>query len=534
MSRSRSQRDGARVADGAAGSAAAPAGGAPAPDAALASEDASTSGAGGRTASGAVVAVGFGLYRFAVSRLYGSGMGATDVSVGFVSNVPFVLSMNASACLAALAALLWLRRRGFARRLASPWAASALLLVGVALGAALGGGAAGSPAVDVAQGVLCGVGLFILSIVWYDVFMGEPDASRMLAQLASGVVLYTALDCATAGLPSGVRTGLAVVALAASALLVSRARRGLPDTTALPSRVPRGEAREALPVYLGFFVLVGVVGIMHTSVLGTSSEYIMGVPMWLVRVASAAVFLAVVLPQGARFNMTAVLKAVFAAMVAVLTLLPFLGSSTGSLTGSVAIACYCVCGMLIYIFIIREGRKLGVSSVLLACTYTLGSSGFLFCGLCIGLALRAFSAGFGASLLTLLAFVAIYPLVLGLMFLQRRGGQGRDAGAGAYAGGAAGGMPGAPAERPGAPEPVPAGAADAVAQRCGLTKREREVLSYLASGASVRYIAEALVISENTAWTHVKRIYAKTGTHGREELDGLLRGEGQAGKGPRG
>ena len=27
-----------------------------------------------------------------------------------------------------------------------------------------------------------------------------------------------------------------------------------------------------------------------------------------------------------------------------------------------------------------------------------------------------------------------------------------------------------------------------------------------------------LVISENTAWTHAKRIYAKTGTHGKDGL----------------
>lgn len=483
----------------------------------------------GGGASGAAVVAGFGLYRFAVSRLYGSGMGATDASVGFVSNVPFVLSMNAASCLAAIAALVWLRRRGFRRRLASPWAACALLLVGVAFGN-LAGDAGGAPWVDAAQGVLCGCGLFVLCIVWYDVFVSEPDASRMLARLSCGVVLYTALDCAAVALSPGVRTALAEAALVASALLVSLARRGLPDSTALPSRVPHEgeETRDAAAVCLGFFVLVGVVGLMHTSVLGSSSEYIMGVPMWLARVVAAAAFLAVVLPQGARFNMAAVLKAVLAAMIAALTLLPFLGPSTGSLTGSVAIACYCVCGMLVYVFIIREGRKLGVSSVLLAGAYTLGSSGFLLCGLCAGLLLRSLSAGFGVSLLTLVAFAALYPLVLGLMLLQRRGWQGRRDTGGDGGGAAGGAAPGrADAE-------VSSAALGAVAARCGLTKREREVLSYLARGSSVRYIAEALVISENTAWTHVKRIYAKTGTHGREELSGLLRREEQARRGQRG
>ena len=42
------------------------------------------------------------------------------------------------------------------------------------------------------------------------------------------------------------------------------------------------------------------------------------------------------------------------------------------------------------------------------------------------------------------------------------------------------------------------------------------------TGRSVRYIAETLVMSENTAWTHAKRIYAKTGTHGKQDLMDLI------------
>ena len=57
-----------------------------------------------------------------------------------------------------------------------------------------------------------------------------------------------------------------------------------------------------------------------------------------------------------------------------------------------------------------------------------------------------------------------------------------------------------------------------IANENGLTRREREVLAYLARGRSARYIAEDLVISENTVWAHVKRIYAKTDVHTKQEL----------------
>lgn len=457
---------------------------------------------------GICAGTGFGLYRFAVSRLYGSGLGATDATVGFVSNVPFVLAMNATSCLAALAALTALRRGGFRRACASPWVAAALLLLGVTLSFA-----PSAPPVGVPQGMLCGLGLFMLSIAWFDVFTGEPNASRMLAWLLAGVALYTALECAVVGLAGELRTLFAACALLASCALVQFARAQLPDTTRLGTRVPRPELKESLPVYLSFFVLVGVVGIMHTSVLGSSSEYIIGaVPMWATRVVSMAGFLLVILPQGARFNMTDVFKVVIPALIGVLTLMPFLGGSTGSLSGSLAIICYCVCGMLIYVFLIREGRKLRLSSVLLASVYTLGSSGFLFCGLCIGLLLRSLSASFDMSLLTLLAFVAIYPLVLGLVFMLRRDDQVRQRADWKREADATSARQSAALES----------AVATVATVHGLTKRERDVLSQLANGSSVHYIAESLVISENTAWTHVKRIYAKTGVHSKDELMALV------------
>jgi len=74
---------------------------------------------------------------------------------------------------------------------------------------------------------------------------------------------------------------------------------------------------------------------------------------------------------------------------------------------------------------------------------------------------------------------------------------------------------------------------DAVAERYGLTEREKDVLVLLSRGRSVRYIADDLVISEATAKTHVSRIYRKVGTHSRQELIDIVESapvaqEGQA------
>ena len=54
---------------------------------------------------------------------------------------------------------------------------------------------------------------------------------------------------------------------------------------------------------------------------------------------------------------------------------------------------------------------------------------------------------------------------------------------------------------------------DALARQHGLTPREREVLELIARGRNRQYVAKKLVISEGTAKTHIKRIYAKLGIH---------------------
>ena len=55
-------------------------------------------------------------------------------------------------------------------------------------------------------------------------------------------------------------------------------------------------------------------------------------------------------------------------------------------------------------------------------------------------------------------------------------------------------------------------------ERIGLTAREREIASLLASGRTQPWIAERLGISENTVGTHVRHIYQKAGVHDRQQF----------------
>ena len=61
-----------------------------------------------------------------------------------------------------------------------------------------------------------------------------------------------------------------------------------------------------------------------------------------------------------------------------------------------------------------------------------------------------------------------------------------------------------------------------VAQTAGLTPREQDVFELAATGRSVPFIAEKLVLSENTVKSYLQKAYAKCGVHSRQELISLV------------
>ncbi|WP_139651584.1 helix-turn-helix domain-containing protein [Raoultibacter phocaeensis] len=57
-----------------------------------------------------------------------------------------------------------------------------------------------------------------------------------------------------------------------------------------------------------------------------------------------------------------------------------------------------------------------------------------------------------------------------------------------------------------------------IAEECGLTPREEEVLAFLARGRTLNIVARDLHIAKNTARTHIEKIYQKTDIHKQQEL----------------
>ena len=154
-----------------------------------------------------------------------------------------------------------------------------------------------------------------------------------------------------------------------------------------------------LQAFLCLFVLVGVVGILHTTVLGSQSESIVGdVNMWMPLVAATAITALVAGLTMRHPDPTAVYKGCLPAMLAILSLLPFFGEALGGLAGLVMITCYDVCGMVFLLFIVDRARTLRMSSYVLSSVYLGGSGLFLVIGLSIGGVLGALSRVAGDDL----------------------------------------------------------------------------------------------------------------------------------------
>ena len=582
-----------------------------------------------RKKEAAATIVGFGLAKAATSLGYLSAMGSVGQSVGFVTELWFMFASEAASIIVASLVIALACRGAVKPGSFAMWPGVAALVAGFAASAVF---AQAGVALEMAPllGVLYGIGQTVVSIAWLDIFsMQESERSHIC--MVCGLVLQAFIVAGSFCFGYGLAFDLIVCAMAACSLVCYRVSVALAHEPARTSALgdhgagnAAQSAGETIPVrrilltfgpdYWCLFALVGVVGILHTSVLGSSSEHIVGdVSMAAPLFASTAVASAIALVASRRGNPAAAYKACLPVMLVVLSLMPFIGDALGPISGTIMIMCYDVCGMLFLFYIANASRETGVSSFALSGIYLIGSNAFLAFGLAAGLVVGAFSASRGVSLLTLLAFVALYPLGIAFVFAMRHSEREIDGGGASVLGaesteggrvfgdasegdGAEGSVAssdvranvrlggneaigdttaealresavsagaalphvssssdttaqghqienalmadgqlnvdqrssaeghaaqkeagiGAAAES--AAEPDWRGELALFAQIYGLTPRETEICSYLVRGRSAKHIAEELVISENTVWSHVKNVYAKTGAAGKNAL----------------
>ena len=512
---------------------------------------------------GLLLVCGFGAAKAVMSNAYVSAFGSdARSSMGFVSSTSFVLAANVLSVLVALAVVLasvrgarahGTRSQGLPRLAA---AACAVLAAGYVLGA--GGMLAALPAAGsgLLTAALYALGSVVLTAAWIVPFVAEPDVRRAMRRLVAGYLVqalaFFALSLLAPAPQAWACCGLLAASGAAYAL-VCGCLAPAPATAPVPAPVAGRGLREALRSLVSplacVLLLTAVVGLLHTSVIGGTFERVVGAVPMAEALGLATALVAVVVLAGSRVpDPAGVFRALFPVMLVALSLLPFVSEALGPVSGMIMVVCYDMVGIAFVLLLVETARAYPAAPApALVGTYLAGTQLFLVAGLGLGLALNHLgSSAPAASFATVLMLACIYLLSAALMVLLRRRratgsparaasgepageAEGRTTLFGARPFGRAAQAPGeeaAPTREPAADERAEQREVrervgvrvEAFARERGLTPRESQVLVQLARGRSATAIAADLGITENTAWAHIKRVYAKMGVHGKQEL----------------
>ena len=342
------------------------------------------------------------------------------------------------------------------------------------------------------------------------------------------------------------------LSLASYACLL-RCRAEQPDGRAAPSGGTR-RSLAALGSLLGLIVaslvlscLFGFVWELTVFSVGSVNEAHLS-PL-VANLAVAAALVGLVLYARTRINLDLAYRIIVPVIVVLFAVLPFFWETNPVALNIIMSASYGLFDVIIW-------------SLVAACSYDFAVSGYIVGGIVRSLSvlLRLVGMGIGflitlvpgkpSALIVGVSIGALYVLVmLGLFNALRRkrrlaAGDGKNQGD-AYLDGVAvppqvGGAPAMPAATaPAAPEPAPSPAAPeaptptaaddaeqalyaAIVEDYGLTRREAEVLPFLARGRSAKVIAEALFVSESTVRTHIRRILEKTDLHSKQQVIDLI------------
>lgn len=458
--------------------------------------------------------IGFASYKAAISCSYRTAMGSVTETCGYVSDVGFMIVVNASSFVTGLIVYLLYKKGVVVESGIAQSPAIIALSTGMLVSREEAASALPAEILVVILGAVCGFSIVLLCVVWIDALVRLRTMKLALLVLVLGLTLKEAIYAWASGLTGITFQLFTVVLLLLSAILLFFSNRNRQPIEL--SQTLEEDRYSFAKSFIALFILVGIVGIIHTMVIGSSAEGVVGrVNMDLAGELSSIAALVITVAMGWNVSTLKVGKVAFPCILVALSLLPLLGENNGALVGFISIFCYEVYSKVFLAYILCECYRTKCSSLTLSCFFTGGTGGSLAIGLSVGLLLNSFSAGHEVSILALLTFAAVYPIALGTMVLYRKGDGFRFV---HKADDESEFDKGAQSDELYELET----ACRSIADQSGLTPREFDVLVVLAKGRSAKHIADELCIAENTAWVHIKSIYAKTGAHGKQGLIDLV------------
>lgn len=453
--------------------------------------------------------------------------GGLDASIGL--EYGFFASQASVVACAGVVVLVSRWRRFIVRRGAFLVAALLVALTTLVLAWAVRVGSLGA---IVACGVIDGGAVMLLGVAWGARYSLGSRRMRSLVVL-SFLVAYS-LYLVIAQVPSPVSIGLVcVLPLASWALWRSDAamRHELSSEVfpshaavgevAMPGELMAGSWEARVLPWRAISVLIAATfigNLMSSVVMGRSYDSVDSLFFGGIAVCACIATMALVpltarraaLPVDGVYRITVTFTAV--GLVAIMVF----GAAAVPVGGALVQGSAFFLQVLVFLVITQSTQEQGLSPLL---SFSVGQgliSGVVFAGNVVG---KQVYALFGSGDFVLDVMCGLGLLALFFM-LVRRAGETKTAGERPSADSPApvepSGDPGEPVAAD--PESVVLERAARFAQSNGLTKREAEVLGYLARGRTLPYIADALFVTTGTVKTHTAHIYRKLDVNSRQEL----------------
>ena len=453
--------------------------------------------------------LGYSLYKTVMLDSYVTDFGLVHDSVGYISNLAFMMAASVGIAFTSVGIFLW--RRRYHAPFAMPYRAPlVLMLVGYVCFHLRPPGFSWC-------GVLWGCAATMLTIVYAEMFAYETSPMVVILQLAFSAFFSAALVLALGEAPAGARFVAHALMLACCWATIRSGRAGLhPYEVAAAETAGQGADGEkplglgpackdaSLPVvaYALFEMVIGLVNMFAWS--GRSSFVIAtSAPMWGMLICAGLLVVFVMIANRIP-NPSLMYLAVFPLAIGCFLLRPFLGHLAGPQLSVAIYTAYIFTSPLASFWYIVSCRTFRADIYQVAACVQLLARCTLMAGLGIGYACAQTPGGEPLMRTGVVVAICVYLLLVVIVYGGFRSSSQKRAEV-------------VVRRVPESFEEASKHKIDSLAERYGLTRRECDVYVSLLKGGTAKSIAEQLSLSPYTVQGHIQNLYAKLGVNKKEQ-----------------
>lgn len=465
--------------------------------------------------------LGYSVYMSIMLDSYVTCFGGVTSPLGYISNIPFMVSATLGIALAA--AFVYINRKNNLRPFTLPYLIPAsIIALGYILTHLFG---PGPTVMSALLGLLWGASTSILTAGFMEMIASGGFPTLIILQLASGTflsgVLRMAIEDASRG--AGLTVRLMLIVVFCAAIFVVRSSLARPsDARARIQAAPAMRlASTPIVAYVFFDATIGLLNIYSYFSGETFFATASAAPMWgMLICAGLLIGFVVLLNRVDKSEMMTL--AIFPLSIGVLMLLPILNGGSGGWLGTLLYGANTFTSTMSMYCCIIACKNTESDVCLVTVLVRLIARLLLMAGFAAGYLFARMPGGEPAIRGFMVVAVCVYLLLVVVVYsavrVAKQGGGGRhDETAGASSAGTAD-----------ASQPMPTyeEAARAkmakLSEEFGLSPREQQVYALLLQGGSAKSIAERLSLSPNTVQGHIQNLYSKLGVNKKDQAIGLF------------